>query len=269
MTRQAFVLHEPKLVLFWAQKAACTSLLHLVTRQLLGLPLDEIIATQPNPRAYLTDSGLLDRREHPEACALVTQEGYSSIALVRDPYDRLVSAFSNKFLFHNGVALRGQAQLEGFSLAFYHLQRKLLHDDAATKGPYHGLSFAEFVRTCCLQIGRRNGGEPALNAHFSTQIPFGLMDAGFRYDHLYTLDRLDAFLDRLRDITGVAAEMPRFNITPEADGTGDLSEVNSLEITARQSGVAKHQFASDALRLQVRSAFAPDYHYIDAHRTAG
>lgn len=134
---------------------------------------------------------------------------------------------------------------------------------------YLGLSFAEMVTMVCEKIDKRGKKEPKLNNHFSTQVPFSFYEAGFTYDHLFTLKEHDRFLATISELSGTLLSMPHANTTKYSDENVEgLSHENSLDILQKYDAVSKQQFDCDDLKQLIRERFVPDYQYIDNRKVS-
>lgn len=172
MTRRAFVDRDRKMVCFWSPKAGNTSLAEWLVR---GLREEEYEASGDGrpPRGYLKSvRGVVDFRR---AQRLVEDRRFDSFALVRDPYARAAAVYFNKFLYNGRRRLDELSELEGFARAF-------LVQSNGTDAPYRGPSFIEFLETVRVRVKERSrDGEPDLDGHWNTQVPFAFLDAGFSY----------------------------------------------------------------------------------------
>lgn len=277
MTRNAYVLHDHRLVLFWTQKGANTSLVHVIVNDILKTPLavQQAVFKRRRPddspdelepvllaRVYLNNHG--DFRVEPaEARALVTREGYRSLALLREPYDRLVSAFINKFVQDRGQPKRSLADLDAYARNLY---RQLPLRLGYSRTHFDGLTFFDFVRFVARRVARLDPatGEPTINEHFNSQVPLAQRREGFRYDHAFNIRQSEAYYACLSRMVGKTLRAPVFNASPMADTrTPNLSKTNSLEIAALPQFGAR-QFENQTLKRLVQRVFADDYHYYNS-----
>jgi hypothetical protein len=171
MTRQAYVHHASKTLVFWTYKAACTSLVHALAHDLFEMPMDDV-----DPRIKL-DPMLV---AYPAAVELALN-GYRTIGLIRDPWERLVSAYLHIFVNRDGVPIRTGDDLEASGRRGH----AAMSGDAQE---FRGLTFRTFVEHCLTRIEQRDP-EPKLDHHWNTQIPFFFLGRQFRYDHLFPLAR--------------------------------------------------------------------------------
>lgn len=288
MTRNAYVLHDLKLVIFWTPKAACTSIVnHLVydvlnvsdfeddlRRHFLGSSLFGHIKKilimyglrKPphglkDPRFWLSLNGF--NYSGAEALNLATS-GYHSIALIRDPYDRLVSAFWNKFVYRNGVKrhISNFEDMESFAYNFY-LQVRERNPGKIRYDAYDGITFREFIMFVCDTLDDPSTPDDALNHHWNTQIPLVFEQLDFRYDELFSLAGVDDFFKRLSQICGSEYKPRRSNLnasTTSQRRAESLVDANSMSFADRFYSLAS--FEDAALRKRVEKSFERDYAYL-------
>ncbi|MDJ0629519.1 MAG: sulfotransferase family 2 domain-containing protein [Rhodobacter sp.] len=287
MTRDAYVLDEHGLVVFWARKAACTSIVEAILFDILGQDKDAFGAGGLRKRPWLNEHGF--HYSGKKAARIAKSKGYRSIAMIREPYERLISIFLNAYVLHGGRPVRQFADVAWFAQNFYcQITGENPH---RRRFAYRGLSFFEFVTAVCDRLDRhwshdlrervvvaRTCGrrmamlppwppEPWLNPHWNTQIPARFRDGGFRYDLLYTTDRSDAFFRRLSDLTGCEISAKRLNASryarpAEAEPVRDLVRENPLSYAEDPMSVNKASYESAELRARVRRSFSVDYHYL-------
>ena len=105
MTRFSFILPKHELVIFWSPKAACSSLTDAVAKSLFGPDIfHELRDKNQSVRQMLKHHGFM--QTGPDGYRAVRRRGYHSMALLRDPYDRLISAYINKFVCARGTSMR-------------------------------------------------------------------------------------------------------------------------------------------------------------------
>ncbi|SMX45892.1 sulfotransferase family 2 domain-containing protein [Actibacterium lipolyticum] len=261
MTRQSYVLPEKNLVVFWTPKAACTTISTAICAKLLNLPQEEFSSETGGMRGWLRRSDYW--KSGADALKLTKEHGYHTIGLIREPYDRLISAYLNKFVRNKSRDLDTLETLEPFARVFYQnviLPRK--GHTAESQVPYEGLTFTEFVNAVCERIEARGANEPRLDHHWNTQIPFSFKDAGFKFDELYTLKSADAFFERFGELTDSDIKNNKLNATHYQEASNEnLCDVGSLELIKLPS-YSKKQFRSPELESMVKKAFEIDYSYL-------
>lgn len=269
MTRQAYRLEAQKVMVFWSPKVACTSIANALGQSVFGVAPSSLRGSGRGMRAWLDTNGVLIGGD--AAADLCRNGGYASIALLRDPYDRLVSAYLNKFAKYHATVIDHPSKMESFARNFYQTDILPLYQAKGNRvEPYPGLTFREFVTAVCARIETRGHAEPDLNHHWNTQVPFSFPRLKFTYDHVYTLDRTDEFFARLSDLTGLTIANNRVNASRRHGiYVDDLVDASSLEVGAT-GVVAKEQFRSKVLARRVRQAFKIDYNHVKlAQATVG
>lgn len=259
MTRNAYVLHDHKLVIFWTQKGANTSIGSSIVRDILKIENAVIQSGNGGARGYLNRNKF--RYGYPGAHKLVVNEGYKSIALLRDPYDRMRSGFLNKFVRYKNKPLLTLDSLEPFARQLY---LKLPPALGRSQDAYDGLSFHEFATLICDQIGHLDeNGEPTVDRHFNTQVSFKQWKKdGFQYDYVYNLEQTDAFFAKLQELTGAEVKERMANRTPMKEITDpNLVHMNCLDM-ADTERFGKAQFEDADLRALVEKTFECDYSYV-------
>jgi hypothetical protein len=261
MTRQAYRLEAQKVMVFWSPKVACTSIANAIGQSVFGVDPTSLKGSGRGMRGWLGDTGVQMPGE--EAAQLCRDGGYTSIALLRDPYDRLVSAYLNKFAKYHATVIDHPSKMESFARSFYETEILPRQQEAGmVTDPYPGLTFRDFVTAVCARIETRGKAEPVLDHHWNTQVPYSFLRMNFSYDHVYTLEQTDAFFARLSALTGIAIENRRVNASRRHGiYDDDLVDASSLEVGAT-GVVAKEQFRSKVLAKRVRQAFKIDYNHM-------
>ena len=244
MTSQAYVHHASKTLVFWTYKGACTSLVHALAYDLFEMPMDDV-----DPRIKL-DPMLVPCTDAVD----LTLNGYRSIGLIRDPWERLVSAYLHILVNRDGVPIRTADDLEGSGRRGH----------AAISGgaqEFSGVTFRSFIEHCLTGIEQRNP-EPDLDPHWNTQIPFFFLEREFQYDHLFPLARMSEFYATLSELVGKPVSERRVNVHHrEARRAMNLVDTNSLEYCDDSSLRHIQNFEDARLRGAVEQAYKPDYHY--------
>jgi Sulfotransferase family len=260
MTRQAYVFPEQELVLFWTPKAACTTIARSICTKLLKKPLEDFGDEPGGMRGYLRRADFW--RSGEDGAALCREKRYRSIALIREPYDRLISAYINKYVQSKSRPIASVEAMEPFARAFYVnvIKPRLGHSDET---PYPGVTFREFAFAVCNRINARRNQEPRLDHHWNTQIPFSFEKDRFEYDEIYALTSADTFFERLSILLGVEMDNEQHNATQyEKISTTPLQNVTSLALLQLGS-YDKSQFRGPAIAKAVERAFAIDYRYLE------
>ena len=264
MTRHAFILPHQEMAVFWAPKAACSTLAEVIALSVLDKDVIESWDFDTGgPRALLEAQGMLTTGL--EAQKIATHLKYQTHAILRDPYDRLISAFVNKFIRKNDTAITRFADMEAFAFRFLqHNAAKLglphapSHDDNWT-----GMTFRRFLNAICDVIDESCEQNRLLNQHWNTQIPEVFRAQNLNFDAVYDLKTLPNFFETLFARTGNRVKIPARNASSYDRGDAvDLCDVNTLEIV-KMTGVSKACFEDAALRKRVQKSFAIDYHYLN------
>jgi hypothetical protein len=146
------------------------------------------IPSGQHPRAWTGQNGY--QVSFMQAYRLREEAGYSSIVMSRDPYDR-VSAFVNKLVMYRGKPLRVFDNLEPFRAAS--LRCIARRERCRRRQVIRQSLFREFVSHCFSAVRNRGNGEPDLNNHWNTQVPFRFHDAGFEYSRVIRIEQSDVF----------------------------------------------------------------------------
>ena len=263
MTRHAFVLPQQKLVVFWAPKAACSTLAEVIAFSVLSKDVLEAWNFDlGGPRLLLEKQGFL--YDGKSARALASAHNYRTVAIIRDPYDRLISAFLNKFVVKNDRPIRAYSDMEPFAFRFIQDNYLALELEQPPDQNSHwrGLTFRQFVSVICDVIDASDEDQRHLNQHWNTQIPDGLEIDGYSFNQVYTLMTIDSFFREFQILTGVRIDIPNRNSSSyQDDASKNLCDINALRILD-QGGYSKSCFEDVQLRNRVRTSFQTDYHYI-------
>jgi hypothetical protein len=237
---------------------------NIVAYDVLGIGKDNIDRSGLEQRAYLRKSGY--ELAYHQAFRLLENRDYRSIGLIRDPYERLISAFIEKFVRKaSGKRLDEYEKLEGFA------KDAVLAIKGASVGEvrecYDGISFEDLVGHVVANIENRGSGEPKLNHHWNTQIPFMFLESGFRYDYLYALTDISSFLQRVADLTvgDIRCDHLRkgYVVEDAEKAATDLTGVSSVELSKGWSTFSFQSFFNWGCYESVKKAFVPDYKYLE------
>ncbi len=266
--RFAYVLHDQRLVIFFSYKVGSSSIADALL-DLEGHERDAGKQRRGRAKQLLKAEGYQVPCQ--EAERLVREEGYHSIALIREPYDRLVSAFLEKFVIRRDLPIRTWIDLEKQTRRFFwkpRVRRCLPGQDIAER--WENMTFRSFAETVCTVIeGTRPGKEPRLDRHFSTQVPLGFYRSGFQYGGLYRLSNSDGFFAEWSRIAGRSIENRKrrtaaANAAERPEPTrDDLTDVRCPALAGRAGTFDKSNFQDEALKQRVRQAYQADYAYFD------
>jgi hypothetical protein len=182
--------------------------------------------------------------------------GYRTIGLIREPYERLISAFLHIFVWRWGTPIENYDQLEASGRAGY---LAITGEDQR----FNGLTFRHFIEHCIECISQRSS-EPNLDGHWNTQIPFAFLENKFRYDFLFSLDQASDFYERLSILTGSHTKERHLNGHLRTTRRDDyLVDVNTLAYCRDASLHGYGNFFDAGLYDAIRRAYLPDYYYYD------
>jgi len=199
---RAFIDKERKVVFFWNQKAACTTL-HFF--------LMDNLTPRPKERSYF----LGHCKDFNVARRFVREEGFKSVILVRHPVTRAVSAYFNKFVIFEGHRLMTRTVMERVSTVSQVFFDQWQAMSGAT-GDDNNMTFEDFLKTVAhIHAERKDPNEP-VNGHWDTQIPQAVVDTGFRYDHVLYVESLSNDLAKLARKLDMTYEPRNLNATPKA-----------------------------------------------------
>jgi len=255
MTRRAYVDHDKKCLLFWSPKAGCTSLVQWYVYGRLQQIRSEVLAKYHDARAWLSGEGYL--LAYPEARRLAEQEGYTSVALVRHPASRVLSAYLNKFVVYHGGQLDSWDKLE--PLARTQLTR--WHHDPDEKGVYSGISFHEFLDNIEKAVAEAGKGVPELDPHWNLQAPRNAVDNCLKFDKVLYLEDFASGIVWLNEFFGADYKVRKTNRTRYQEGgeVSDLTAVPSVELARSMSGLKKENFLTPKTLEQIGRIYATDY----------
>ncbi len=192
-----------KVLFFWSQKAACTSLFRL---------LADNMADPPEKKRYFIDRSV----PHATARRLIETQGWRAAILARHPASRLLSSYLNKFVTHYGRPLHHHRHLEPFA-------RELHLDICAAAGrPAEDnlTTFEEFLDAVARQIAARPDPWSQVNGHWDTQAPPGQVGQPLAYDRVLRVERMETDLATLAAELRMAWTAPRLNATDYGEGAG-------------------------------------------------
>jgi len=255
MTRRAYADHQQKVCMFWSPKCASRTIFRWFTETFLDL-VEPDQATLKRVSTEITITSL-------KAMPLVTNEGYFSIAVMRHPATRVLSAYINKFVH------RGQTSFNRFETLASYAQSAVvdihaLHGTPFAAKDYAGISFVDLLDLVEDRIEKRRD-EPDLNAHWSTQNRFTVAADAVPFDHVCAVETLEADMAPLRAAFGDSAPEPARNASaygasaerPIQDLGEDLARVSSLALIERDFSPA--QFLSADVLSRIARLYAIDF----------
>lgn len=194
-TSQAMLVDDLKLLYLPIAKNACSSLKQLVA-SLGGVELEPGEDIHIKLDGSRTGLQFADRSEEDIRHAL-TAPGWMRFAVLRDPFDRLVSAYVEKFVLH-----RDEPRIEEtVGLAY----RAVFGRDELTPEDFErGISFREFV-TFILHENPK-----VLDPHWQPQSE---QLGNVAFTHVYDVKGLDCLVDDLRKHIGQEIPLPMMNVS--------------------------------------------------------
>lgn len=175
---------------------------------------------------------------------LINARQYFKFAVLREPADRLLSAYIEKFVMGRNEA------------ANIHHTKSVVAPVQSVQGLMppdfdRGITFRQFVEF----IARANSEK--LDPHWRPQAHYL---AGIAYDRLFRIDQLDALMDILEDRSGMSLGRQARNVTGSGKGTAREGAMDLLPARiAAMPRVAKASFFDDDLQALVRQVFADDF----------
>ena len=243
---QMFVVEERRILFQPIAKAACTSLKRLMV-ELSDHPDKARILTNVHARTFRSDTGLLiGDKSAAEAERLLAASGFFRFVVLRDPLDRLVSAYVEKFVVNRMEGYQHYAT--GPIVAAVQGRSRPEEADHAA-----GITFRQFAEHVIAT------SDDALDPHWCAQAAY-LTSTGF--DHLYTVADLDMLA---RDLSAQCARPVSIGHENRSRDTARRHEPGMAdrpprEIEGRVRRIATESFYDDpALRARVAARFAADH----------
>lgn len=236
MSRRGFVDRKSGTVFFWSQKCACTTLFRTIGRT-YGMTNKQVL-TRSLP--------FYQCRE------IINAEGLRSVILKRDPADRIISCYLNKFVFAR-KPLREVDDLERIAYKLLVEKAKRFGGDAST----NSMTFEDFLRTVQWEMDHRTApDENSVNGHWDTQIPPSALD--FEYDHIIDIREMNEVFGPLCQDLGLDYRRDRANRTPYTEGVdGYLGDRPAGEIAGEPVG--RRNFRRPLTERLIRYLYAVDF----------
>jgi hypothetical protein len=257
MTRSAYVVAAKETVVFWSRKSGNTSLANWLYHDTESLP-----GSPKRGRKRMKKDDLI--LEPDEALKLIREKGYHHFVLTRNPYRRAVSAYTAQFISH----LEVRDELENLSRfakkAFIEIMgdkgQSTNDDDYPGKLP--GITFIEFLTFLKKKIeAKESKGEPALNAHFNTQVPFAY-DGQLDYTHIMRLENIRDDIAPLAKHLGITEPFPWENKNaerPETGKPGEFARTPSSEFSRQGIIPTRASLLNDEAISLIRQAYEIDF----------
>lgn len=260
MTRQAYVDHREKIIVFWSPKAGCSSLTNWFLHSLLRASgqVTETTHFGGRPRVWLEQNGY--RFDYKQAYNLASNAGYETLVLARHPVSRLISAYLNKFVVYNGTPITSFVQLEAFAQQLYLEATGTTAQSAQSH--YPGISFTGFIEYICQKIGQKTDAEPMLDHHWNTQCPFWLQERTFQYGKILYLEDMAAAQAWLQARSTIAWQAPVINATSYANSAHhDCSDMPSCALAGEPQLHSALNFINSTIIEKIADAFKVDFDY--------
>ncbi|MEP3295039.1 sulfotransferase family 2 domain-containing protein [Tateyamaria sp.] len=236
-------IHIPKkVVFFWSQKAACTSLFHF---------LEDSLDDPKTENHYFH----LNSQSYKQCMHAIKKKRFRSVILARHPMSRSVSAYLNKFCQYKGQVLRTRADLEPFAQKLH----DLFCEDHGCDNDHNRMTYVQFLDTIALMRSRQHISEFPINGHWETQVPQFLLEKGLKYDDILHVENLDAELGSLANALGMNYRSRQLNKTdislrarPEA-----LIDVPACQVP--EHDFSHSNFITPATLRRVNNIYAVDF----------
>jgi hypothetical protein len=246
--RQVFVSRKSKVIYCPIGKNACTFLKQHMLR-ISGIPHSAYIMTSISPLTDHVRTGLqLSDYPEPEVEALISDPGYFKFAVLRDPADRLLSAYFEKFVVnrtaegnkhHTGKVVRAVQEQLGLGAPDFD----------------RGISFRDFVAHVTAEAPE------TLDPHWRPQY---LHLAGISWDRLFRFDQLGQVVDELEARSGLT--LPRQPANSTGSGQGELhlgaADLLPAELLAFPK-LSKASFFDEPLEAAVAAYYRRDRNLLD------
>jgi len=241
---QVFVSQNARVLYCPIGKNACTFLKSEITRTqgLLHTPyiLRDIHFVTDHVRTGLQ----LSDYSKEDAAALMTNDDYFKFAVLRDPADRLLSAYIEKFVVGR------------LSAANMHHTKSVVVPVQSMQGLTEtdfdrGITFRQFIDFIA------KADPEHLDPHWRPQT---LYLAGIEYDRLFRIDELDDLITILEERTGMTLNRKARNVTGSGKGTflRGAADLLPAQIAAAPR-ISKNSFWDPDVREAMEQVYASDY----------
>lgn len=198
-TSQSMLVPDLKLVYQPIAKNACSSTKRLVA-SLGGFTLQKGQGIHHALDSQNTGLQFKDRTEA-EVTAALNDPGWMRFVIYRDPLDRLVSAYVEKFV-QNRTHPNQRQTIGGVIKAVFDKEEPTEEDYA------HGITFREFAEYILAENPNH------LNSHWQPQTYYL---GHITFTHMYDVKRLDLLEQDLRTHVGEDIELPRMNVSRDGE----------------------------------------------------
>jgi len=241
MLRRGYVHHGLRTVFFWAQKSACTTLFNTLTKNF------------GETNKHYHRSSLPWK----ECLNIISSENYRSVAIVRNPADRIISAYVNKLVTHKDEFLKTLDDLTDAARKLHEefclLERKKIDRNVMT--------FEDFLRTVeHLHKSRKNPNRNTVNGHWDTQAPPRMQTIGFRADRIIRVENFQEEFGKLCEELGMEYKGSHRNKTQQNDTGIKLAYIGNIpadELSAYN--LSKSAFLNAENARKIHDLYKCDY----------
>lgn len=174
---------------------------------------------------------------------LLKDRGYLHFMFVREPFERLVSAYVDKFVYANPLRDKAPGSDIVETLASY-MQRD----------PSERVSFREFVNFLATTPDETHDGHWRAQAWFANRQ---------RLDYVGTVRNIERDLEYLREIAGIDVAPPVGHLNPRRPKTRSAdrchADTTATELQAMSDKPPWDAFYDEPLRVAIRERFADDF----------
>jgi hypothetical protein len=209
------------------------------------------------PRAWLIANGYNHKPK--AALRLLKDEAEHSIAFVRHPFERLISAYTNKFVMYYDRPIDTFEKLEEFAKTLY-CKVKFVDADEASRD-YRGLTFLEFLTAVSDASKAAGNKEPALDFHINRQYPALFAKHRALAHEIVDVQNLNDSLARINQRYGISflPEQPNKTAYASACRVRPLIDVSSLAFARSEAALSREGFVTADTIALARRAHGPDY----------
>lgn len=248
---QTIMVDGVKIMYLPIAKNACSSLKRVVA-ELGGLHLDR--SEDIHRKLDNENTGLMFfNRDDEDIRTALSQSGWMRFAIIRDPLERLVSAYVEKFVV-NRLSPDVKITCDPVLMRIHKLG--WLRDPDYERG----VTFRSFVKDIISQPPDR------LDPHWRPQSQYL---KAYPFTHIYHIDDLDLVARDLSDHTGKDIHIPRSNVSRNSDQT-ELYVENAADLLPRDlpspERISVSSFAHGKLRRRILAYFTEDLELVAATR---
>jgi hypothetical protein len=253
MANFTFVVPQKKVVIFYSLKAGNTSLTEYVYELFCpAFLLDKNTAFQ---RRFLKSPSV--SMSSIQGYQLVNRHNFTGVVLSRNPYQRAVSAFVNKFVRDGNKNITDESKLELFSKSLLDFSLK----SGICKNITDGITFIEFLSTIKeMRVARVTANRRAINPHWNVQVPDFLANKNF-FSKNIKIENIKNDIDILNQLLGLNKPFPRLRST-ERSGilcNQSLDSIPSFQIAKLGFDLNSNNFLSDTTKVLIREIYDIDF----------